>query len=87
MLSRDLRRLHETFRAWGLTTSLPTLEQWIEFQAELKDAYIRAAMLELGLNLDAVLNMRDVVADSDGKVVLLRPNQPRVVPIGDGGQR
>jgi hypothetical protein len=85
MLSTDLKRLYETFKAWRTGEPL-TMVAWLQFERDLKDAWVRSAMLELGVNV-RVLDLQNEIADSDGKIVVLDRRRPVVVPIGDGGAK
>ncbi len=82
MLSTDLKRLYETFKAWRTGEPL-TIAAWLEFERDLKDAWVRASMLELGVSV-RVLDLENEVADRDGKIVFLNKRRPVLVPIGDG---
>jgi hypothetical protein len=83
MLSADVKRLRDTFEAWGRGDPFPDEEAWRQFNRDLRDLQFRVAMLELGVDLTVV----DVAVEAtkpNSNVVFLRPNARRVAP-ADGG--
>lgn len=83
MLSTDLKRLHDTFTGWARGKPF-TLDGWLQFERDLKDVWVSAAMLELGINV-RVLDLENEIAGHDDKIVFLNKRRPVLVPIGDGG--
>ncbi len=82
MLSTDLKRLHDTFTGWARGEPF-TLDGWLQFQRDLKDTWVRATMLELGINV-RVLDLENEAPAPDGKIIYLHKRRPVVVPIGNG---
>ncbi len=73
MLSRDLKRLSDTFNAWssGEDASFPSVADWLAFQSDLKTCHAKALLLELGCPVDTL----DVVAEvaKPGTNIMLFP--------------
>lgn len=85
MLSADMKRLRETFDAWGRGQPFPTIEAWHQFASDLREMTFKVAMLELGVDL-AVVDVAVEAARPDTRVVLFpRERIRRSVPISDGG--
>lgn len=72
MLSRDLRRLSDTFSAWssGESAAFPTEEAWLAFERDLKTCVAKAALLEFGIKVE-VVDIMAAVAQPDSNIMLL----------------
>ena len=71
MLSRELKRLSETFSAWssGQSASFPSVEDWLAFERDLKTCVAKAALLEYGIDVK-VVDIAAAVAEPNTNIML-----------------
>lgn len=71
MLSRELKRLSETFAAWssGESAAFPSVEDWLAFERDLKTCVAKAALLEYGIPVN-VVDIAAAVAEPNTNIML-----------------
>lgn len=69
MLSRDLKRLADTFERWSTGELPPTAEDWFNFRRDIKTCHAKAALLEYGIDVK-VVDIAAAVAEPNTNITL-----------------
>lgn len=69
MLSRDLKKLADTFEQWCTGELYVTEEAWAAFRSEIKTCVAKAALLELGVDV-RVVDIAAAVAEPNTNIML-----------------